>query len=225
MSALAHRLEERGIATVAIGLIRAQMEKVRPPRGLWVPFELGRPLGEPEDAGFQRRVLMAALGLLERRDGPTLIEDFPDDPPGWRDRPGWRPPFETMPDAEAGAEVAAVRPFWDRARARFGRSTVGLSGWAPEEWSGVAERFLAGERPPAVALRFMVDDIKAYYSEAVQAAGEAPASRQIDAWFWTWTAAARLILALRAAARVDADKALAVIGERFLVPGRFAPPG
>lgn len=217
-------MEERGIATVAIGLIRAQMEKVRPPRGLWVPFELGRPLGEPEDAPFQRRVLLAALGLLERRDGPTLLEDFPDDPPGWLDRPGWRPPFQTAPGDEAGAEIAAIRPFWERARARFGRSTVGLSEWRPEEWPDVAARFLAGERPSAVAIRFMVDDMKAYYNEAAQSVGEAPASRQIDAWFWTETEAARLILRLRAAARVDPDKALAMIGERFLVPGRFVPP-
>ena len=68
MSALAHLIEQRGIATTTIGIIRVHMEKVRVPRGLWVPFELGRPLGEPEDAAFQHRVVMAALALLERTD-------------------------------------------------------------------------------------------------------------------------------------------------------------
>ena len=34
MSALAHMLETRGTPTVAIGLVRPQMEKTRPPRGL-----------------------------------------------------------------------------------------------------------------------------------------------------------------------------------------------
>lgn len=81
-------MESRGFATTAIGLVRYQMEQVKPPRGLWTPFQLGRPLGEPEDAVFQRRVLMQALGLLERTDGPVILEDFPDDPPGWSDRPG-----------------------------------------------------------------------------------------------------------------------------------------
>src|ERR1700721_2901202 len=70
VSALAHMLEGRGTPTVAIGLVRPQMEKTPPPRGLWTPFQLGRPLGEPEDSAFQRRVLLQALGLLERRDGP-----------------------------------------------------------------------------------------------------------------------------------------------------------
>jgi len=82
-------LEARGTPTVAIGLVRPQMERTRPPRGLWTPFQLGRPLGEPADPEFQRRVLMRALGLLERHDGPVILEDFPDDPPNWSDTPGW----------------------------------------------------------------------------------------------------------------------------------------
>ena len=36
--------------------------------------------------------VMAALGLLERTDGPVILEDFTEDPPGWRDTPGWRAP-------------------------------------------------------------------------------------------------------------------------------------
>ena len=78
-------LEERGFSTVAIASVRPQAEKTRPPRALWTTSQLGRPLGEPGDAAFQRRVLMAALGLLERTDGPVVLEDFVEDPPGWRD--------------------------------------------------------------------------------------------------------------------------------------------
>jgi hypothetical protein len=40
VSALGHYLEEEGIATVAISLIRPQTENTKPPRALWVPFEL-----------------------------------------------------------------------------------------------------------------------------------------------------------------------------------------
>ena len=75
-------LEERGFSTVAIASVRAQAEKTRPPRALWTTSQLGRPLGEPGDAPFQRRVLLAALGLLERTDGPVILEDFNEDPPG-----------------------------------------------------------------------------------------------------------------------------------------------
>ena len=73
MCALAHMLEERGFSTVAIASVRAQAEKTRPTRALWTTSQLGRPLGEPSDALFQRRVLLAALGLLERTDGPVII--------------------------------------------------------------------------------------------------------------------------------------------------------
>src|SRR5208337_4091330 len=114
-------LEQRGTPTVTLGLVRLQMEQTRPPRGLWTPFQLGRPLGEPEDAAFQRRVLMQALGLLERPDGPVILEDFPDDPPNWLDTPGWQPP--ALSDAPApndpaswavafARELAELRPTW-----------------------------------------------------------------------------------------------------------------
>src|ERR1700756_2307232 len=85
-------LEDRGIPSVALGSVRAQMEKTRPPRGLWTSAQLGRPVGEPEDKAFQRRVVLAALQLLERTDGPVILEDFPEDPPGLRDTPGWQAP-------------------------------------------------------------------------------------------------------------------------------------
>ena len=65
MGALAHYLEAEGVPTTQVSLIREHTETINPPRALWVPFELGRPLGAPEDPGLQRRVLMAALNLLE----------------------------------------------------------------------------------------------------------------------------------------------------------------
>ncbi len=230
-------MEERGFATVALGLVRYQMEQVCPPRGLWTPFQLGRPLGEPEDASFQRRVLMDALHLLERADGPAILEDFPDDPPGWHDRPDWCPPISDT--AEGGDlvrrfadEVEALQPAWKRARARHGRTTVGLCGQAPAEWAGCAEAVLAGALPvvpphatTALAVRFMADDIKAFYSEAAQADGLAPASRQIDGWFWSRTAAGQLLVALRTAAMASPNNALRTVGGRFFVPVPFLPPG
>jgi hypothetical protein len=79
VSALGHYLEEEGIATVAVVLIRPQAENTKPPRALWVPFELGRPFGPPNDPAFQKRVIVAALGMLVEDGGPVRIIDFPDD--------------------------------------------------------------------------------------------------------------------------------------------------
>jgi hypothetical protein len=55
VSALAHYLQEEAVPAVTISLIRLHTEKVRRPRALWVPFELGRPLGAPRNEAFGRR--------------------------------------------------------------------------------------------------------------------------------------------------------------------------
>ena len=74
MGALGHYLEDAGIATAGISLIRLHSEKIRPPRALWVPFELGRPLGVPNDPAFQTRVLQAVLDLVRAESGPVLVD-------------------------------------------------------------------------------------------------------------------------------------------------------
>ncbi|MBC6439145.1 MAG: hypothetical protein GDA49_01745 [Rhodospirillales bacterium] len=80
MSGLAKFLEDEGLATTLIALVRGQAEDVKPPRALWVPFPLGRPFGVAGDAAFQTRVLSTALALLDRSSGP-ILEDFPDEAP------------------------------------------------------------------------------------------------------------------------------------------------
>ena len=64
-------------------LIRKHAEEIKPPRALAVPFELGRPLGAPNEPEFQRRVLRECLELLNAESGPVLA-DFPDTAPGRR---------------------------------------------------------------------------------------------------------------------------------------------
>lgn len=233
-------LEERGLPTTVLALVQPQVEKTRPPRALMLPFMLGRPLGEPNDAPFQRRVLLQALRLLERDDGPVILEHFPDDNPSWFDRPGWTPavalPPPTVPadtaewEAAFRAELALVLPVWERFKGRFGRTTVGLAGQAPEAWPGFATAFLDGGLPtvplhdtPALAIRFLADDIKAMYGEAAQADGGPPSARQIDWWFWRRTVAGQLLIALRAAAMVSPNNALKTVGGRFFVPVPFLP--
>ena len=74
---VAAELERRGIATVAIQLLREIAEAVRPPRALLVPYPLGYPLGAPDDTAGQLLVIEAALGLLEREAArPPLLEEL-----------------------------------------------------------------------------------------------------------------------------------------------------
>jgi hypothetical protein len=72
VSLIAAELERRGITTVCVILLREVAEKVRPPRALAVPFRHGFPLGAPNDAALQRRVIDSALALLPRTDVPVL---------------------------------------------------------------------------------------------------------------------------------------------------------
>ena len=73
---MAAELERRGIATVAIQLLREVAERVRPPRALCVPFPHGYPLDAPDEPARQRDVLEAALRMLEDRElrPPALLD-------------------------------------------------------------------------------------------------------------------------------------------------------
>jgi hypothetical protein len=235
VSALAHYLEEEGLATVAISLIRPQTENTKPPRALWVPFELGRPFGPPGDAAFQRRVILAALGMLERDKGPVIIEDFPDDDPRWQLDPGWRPPPIPAPPAAGSAEAIAaqleaeipqLRDAHQRWVAQYSRTAVGLCGLSISECCRYVADWLCGKAPPSpreafsgpLMLRFAVDDVKAYYLEAAAAGTGKPSSRQLGDWFWNETAAGAAIHALREACLASEDDRLKLIAGNFLVP-------
>ena len=81
MSLVAAELERRGIASVAIQLLREVALRVRPPRALCVPFPHGYPLGLPGNAALQRRVIDSALRLLEAPSlAPPVLVDFEGSP-------------------------------------------------------------------------------------------------------------------------------------------------
>jgi hypothetical protein len=238
VSALAHYLEEEGVPTVAISLIRLHSEKIGPPRALWVPFELGRPLGAPNDEQFQIRVIARALRLLECAPGPALLDDFPDDDPTAVDLPGWRLPFAfTAGSIDIGErevlehalrqEVLAVAPHHERFVAANRRTTIGLSGLSIDDCARLLADCVAGSSPagadpstnPVQALRWAVDDLKAYYFEAMSGDGAIPSSWQMQSWFWDQTLAARAIIALRRQLLASDDKRGQAIGRMNLVPG------
>jgi hypothetical protein len=241
VSALGHYLEEEGIAAVAIALIRPQAENTKPPRALWVPFELGRPFGPPSDAAFQKRVLLTALGMLVEGGGPVRIIDFPEDDPRAQPDPTWRPPF--IPATVAGgsadslaarleAETLSLRGAYDRGVAQRGRSTVGLSGLPVGECARYVADWLRGKAPPSprdgfsapLILRFAVDDVKAYCLEAAGAGSAKPSSRQLGDWFWNQTATGDAIHALRDLLQAHEDDRLRLIVANFMVPAARVRP-
>ena len=234
MGALSHYLEREGVATAQISLIREQTAAIRPPRALWVPFMLGRPLGAPNEPDFQRRVLHALLALFERRAGPVL-EDFQEDAPAATvQESGFACPVSFAPaqiavDEPGSAlreEIAQLAPWYELAKKRRGRSTVGVFGATVEEAVNHVAAYL--ERKPVsvprpdwsagMALKRACDDIKAYYYEAVAAQPGNLAPVAIERWFWRETAAARALLEIREICLNSDDASLKPLGKQSLIP-------
>lgn len=232
MSGLAHVFEAAGIPTTLVSLIREHTEKMRPPRSLWVPFELGRPFGSPDNAALQTRVLEHVLRLLEAPAGPVL-EDFPEEaPPEAREESGWSCPVRFGPPASpAGAtpdlfsavreEVALLQPWYERARAARGRTTVGVSGLSLAEVLALlcAPLETAPRQPfDADAIRLAAEDLKAYYLEAATAQPGAASSRALLDWFWRETSGGALLRALQARFIDSEDANLRLLASLLLVP-------
>jgi hypothetical protein len=241
VGALAHYLEEAGLATTQISLVRSHTERIRPPRALWVPFELGRPFGAPDDPVFQRKVIDKALALLEWKDGPVLVDFLEDAPMGANtgDGSGWVCPVALgapiSGDAEPGSLVEAVaaemhqlHPWYDIGlKSRNGRTTVGLSRIEITDLVVFIAGFL--ERPwpqnPREdvklidTLKYATEDLKSFYLEAAAAQpGRQADSAELDNWFWDETTASTILFVLRPILMESGDEYAAKISERTLIP-------
>lgn len=219
MGALGHFLERQGIPTAGISLVREHTETIRPPRALWVTFELGRPLGIPDDPDFQRRVLRATAELLERSDGP-LIADYPEEIAEPADFTGWACPIALAPTAvdTLAAEIDRLATWHDQATAKTGRTTVGVSGLDMPAAGTLLSAALEGELPPAQALKEAVDDLRAYYLEAASAFPDPGTSRMRKAWLWDETLFGKALLALQPKLAASADAQHKILGNLTLIP-------
>ncbi len=238
MGGLAHYLEQEGLATTQISLIRLHTEKIVPPRALWVPYPLGRPLGVPGDAEFQKRVLRAALALLEAPEGPVL-QDYPEEAPESEDQGPWACPL-SLPRPQEGwddrqrlalqfqAEMARLASWYQLSRERRGRTIYGVSGLEPPELSDFLAGFLQ-EHPPenprprlslAGLIKLASEDLKSYYLEAATARPGAapPHSQGLEDWFWGTTAAGQVLLHIQKFCREHQDPEMQLQGKLLLVP-------
>ena len=138
-------------------MIREHTEKIKPPRALWVPFELGRPIGVPNDPDFQNRVITAALELLDAPSGPVLQDYLEDAPPVEGPAALVCPVSFALPDSDDSdsakltakllEEIALMRPWYDRSVHNRKRTTVGASGLALESMGSFVAEFLDGGIP------------------------------------------------------------------------------
>jgi len=219
VGALGHFLEREGIPTAGISLVREHTEIVRPPRALWVTFELGRPLGKPDDAPFQARVLRAQLDMLARTDGPLLV-DYPEEVEGEVDLSGWACPISLAPQPSdtLDAEVARLATWYDRAVAARGRTTVGASGLDMPAAAALVTGALEGALPPAQTLKLAVDDLRAFYLEAASAFPDPGTSKTRIAWFWDETLLAKALLRLQPKLAASDDKQHRLLASLTLIP-------
>ena len=226
MGVLARVLEEAGLATVGISLVRPQAVTTRAPRFLHVDFPLGRPLGRPGDPDFQRDVIRRALALLPRTDVPVLV-DHPETIDDEADEPAACPlPLRHDPTLHPAIDEAlALRPAYRRhvdgadGRTAFGR-VASLDTLADVIAAFVelsAGRSLESIGWDAATARAAAQDVRAYYEEAGLAlAGHVPAARRLETWFFHHTEAGAVVREAAAALRrAGADRSTWY----YLLPG------
>ncbi len=70
-------IEQAGIATIGLTIVRDYTEKIKPPRSLFLRWPFGHPVGEPFHRAQQRTVLLDSLEYLYSIDTPGTIIDLP----------------------------------------------------------------------------------------------------------------------------------------------------
>jgi len=217
VSGLAHFLEDEGLSTVVVALVREHVVKMSPPRALWVPFELGRPFATPGDVELQQRVMKTALSLLDESGSEPLLKDYLEEASARGGDVNWTFPGQLVAESVMD-EANTVLPIWYQAQTRINRTTVGISGLSPESAVEYIDRYLSPNpmpspkgMAPVTRARFAIDDIKAFYFEAAFASGGQPSSFQLNEWFWKKTRAGRMILDFQEAARFADDRNLRAI--------------
>jgi hypothetical protein len=237
---LAHIIEEEGVPTACISATRPYTEKIKPPRSLWISFPMGRPLGVPNDPAFQKRVLLTLLKLLERPEGPWMLEDYPEDAPevaddasivlscpvyyGTGDEPEGTDPLQKA----FLREIKAMRPWYDMAVAKRKRTTVGISRIDLDNIGEFIYAFLKGTMPEnprqdvdlSTTLKTAYEDLRAYYFESAtsQPGQENVSNDALLNWFWFETEAGKVLQKVQQVCVKSTDPGMQMVAERFIVP-------
>jgi len=219
--------------------VREQSEAVNPPRALWVPFPLGRPLGAADDPDFQKDVMRSALAMLDTASEPT-IQDYPIEAPPVAGPGVWACPLN-LPVAEATshtgrllAEVARLKPWSLETRNQRGRTLFGATGAQPDQVEAVAAALgsiadtgdlqstpgdieWAFEMP--ILIRHLADDLRTFYHEAVaaQPGSTAPNHEALSDWIFGETALGDVLQTINGHLTA-ADDFIMTLVSGFLIP-------
>jgi len=195
---IARVLEERGLSTIALSLVREHTVKVKPPRAVWVPFPFGISVGHRNDVKEQRAVLELAFSTLDAPAGPVLV-DFVAAERRERAAPLQASDVEVEGQArtiDLAGEVEAMQARWNAQRAgATARSHVGASGVDPAQFGALVrflEAYARGEaadyagRPadvePLPFIRYGIEDLRVLYMETRM--GEQPDEASDDRQRW-----------------------------------------
>ena len=212
MSTLAHTFEAQGLATIALGSQRKQIEQTAPPRGLWCDFPLGRPLGKPGDAAFQHQVLAHAFSLLDATEPVFEVFGESIEDNGSEMMACALPPRHDPNVHPAVDEARGLRPAYDRAVEEFGNRTGAGRVVQPDDIPGAIEAFarVADGTPwkeagiPGIPAR-VSQDIRGYYETAALGLSDhAPSAWAGTRWYLRQTETGGVILAAQQAMK-DAD--------------------
>jgi hypothetical protein len=124
-------------------------------------------------------------------------------------------------------EMNGLRSWYETSVKKRGRTTVGVSGLELNAAANFVGAFLDGvpdnprdDMTLPFALNFAVDDLKAYYFEAISAqpGNGSPGSEQFADFFWDNTAAGKLLYAVKNAAGKSEDSMMKLVANMLLVP-------
>ncbi|MCZ6503945.1 MAG: hypothetical protein O6945_15715 [Gammaproteobacteria bacterium] len=204
-----------------------------------MPFEFGRPLGVPDNADFQHRVLTAALNLLERKDGP-VFDVFNEEAPGRDDETMecWSCPVtfakkasdETLEQLVLN-EIRLLQPWFDKGKNERGYTSFGVSEMSLDEIVSFLVSFLedtpVSAKPGikysiADSLKYAAEDLKAFHNESAMSQPGHATANEIENWYWGETAAGRLVREIKQSCIDHADPMVSIVTAFTLVPHRQA---
>ena len=172
-----------------------------------------------------------------------MLVDFPDDAPVSSEEQAvlacpvsFPAPVTVLSDTERlrgtlNQEIQELRAWYDMAVTKSGRTTVGVSELDPEEIGKFVGAFLGGDIPaspqddmPVLDLfKLAVEDLKAYYFEAVaaQPGQRTASSSELANWLWRETTAGKVLFKLQEQWKGSDDSNIMLFSSLLLVPRAY----
>ena len=172
-----------------------------------------------------------------------MLVDFPDDAPVSSEEQAvlacpvsFPAPATVLSDTERlrgtlNQEIQELRSWYDMAVTKSGRTTVGVSELDPEEIGKFVGAFLGGDIPaspqddmPVLDLfKLAVEDLKAYYFEAVaaQPGQRTASSSELANWLWRETTAGKVLFKLQEQWNGSDDSNIMLFSSLLLVPRAY----